>query len=81
MMPDGMTTKPRTRGKLLGTTPELIKPRKPKILVYGPAGVGKTSFAIRLPWLSTFIDRGRGCRSATRISQEAARCRRRVFGS
>lgn len=46
-MPDGMT-KPR-KSKLIATAPELIKPRRPKILVYGPSGVGKTQFALDWP--------------------------------
>ncbi len=47
-MPDGTTTKPRAR-RLLGSKPELIKPRKPKILVYGASGVGKTVWALDWP--------------------------------
>jgi adenosyl cobinamide kinase/adenosyl cobinamide phosphate guanylyltransferase len=48
-MPDGLQTKPKRRPKLLATAPELIKPRKPKILAYGGSGVGKTSWAIDFP--------------------------------
>ena len=48
-MPDGLQSKPKRRPKLLATAPELIKPRKPKILAYGASGVGKTSFAIDFP--------------------------------
>jgi hypothetical protein len=46
-MPDGSVTKRKPR--LLGTTPELIKPRKPKILAYGASGVGKTKWALDWP--------------------------------
>ena len=35
--------------KLKGHAPELIKPRKPKILVYGASGVGKTWAALDFP--------------------------------
>jgi hypothetical protein len=49
-MPDGTATTPRaTRSRLKGTTPELIRPRKPKILVFGGAGYRKTSWAISWP--------------------------------
>ena len=48
-MPDGLQTKRRSSPRLLATAPELIKPRKPKILAYGGSGVGKTSFAIAFP--------------------------------
>jgi adenosyl cobinamide kinase/adenosyl cobinamide phosphate guanylyltransferase len=48
MMPDGVITKPR-RGKLLGTTADTVKARKPKILVYGASGVGKTRWALDWP--------------------------------
>lgn len=41
-------TKPRG-SRLKATTPELIKPRKPKILVFGPSGVGKTTWALDFP--------------------------------
>ncbi len=40
-----MASKPR----LKGVSPELIKPRKPKILIYGPSGVGKTTWALDFP--------------------------------
>lgn len=53
-MPDGIQTKTK-RAKLLGVTPELIKPRKPKVLAYGASGVGKTRFAIDFPGVY-FID-------------------------
>lgn len=48
MMPDGITTTKR-RSKLLGSAPELIKARKPKILIYGASGVGKTRWALDWP--------------------------------
>lgn len=41
-------TKPKA-SRLKATTPELIKPRKPKILVYGPSGVGKTTWGLSFP--------------------------------
>lgn len=53
-MPDEIQTKTK-RAKLLGVTPELIKPRKPKVLAYGASGVGKTRFAIDFPGVY-FID-------------------------
>lgn len=46
-MPDGS---PRARAsKLKGSAPETIKPRKPKVLTYGAAGVGKTWWALDFP--------------------------------
>lgn len=47
-MPDGTVT-PRRRTKLLAVAPDTVKPRKPKILVYGASGVGKTYFALDFP--------------------------------
>lgn len=47
-MPDGTTTTKR-KSKLLGSAPDLIKARKPKILVYGASGVGKTRWALDWP--------------------------------
>lgn len=35
--------------KLKATKPEAIKPSKPKILIYGPPGVGKTWFSLAFP--------------------------------
>lgn len=46
-MPDGMA-KPR-RGKLLAVAPDNVEPRKPKVLVYGPPGVGKTWASLDFP--------------------------------
>lgn len=40
-----MASKPRLKGH----APELIKPRKPKILIYGASGVGKTWAALDFP--------------------------------
>lgn len=40
-----MAAKPRLKGH----APELIKPRKPKILIYGASGVGKTWAALDFP--------------------------------
>lgn len=40
--------KPRV-SRLKAKAPELVKPRKPKILVFGPSGVGKTTWALSFP--------------------------------
>lgn len=49
-MPDGMTiAKPRGRGKLLAVAPEAVEPKKPKVLIYGPPGVGKTWASLDFP--------------------------------
>lgn len=51
-MPDGATiTKPR-RSKLLAIAPEAVEPKRPKVLIYGPPGVGKTWAS--LSWPSVF---------------------------
>lgn len=56
-MPDGtVAAAPRAKPrKLRGTTPELIKPRKPKILVFGGSGYRKTTWALDWP-SSYFVD-------------------------
>ncbi|MDE2104454.1 MAG: AAA family ATPase [Patescibacteria group bacterium] len=46
-MPDG-TVKPR-RGKLLAVAPDAVEPKKPKVLIYGPPGVGKTWTSLDFP--------------------------------
>jgi hypothetical protein len=47
-MPDGTMTKPR-RAKLLAVAPETVEPKKPKVLIYGPPGVGKTWASLDFP--------------------------------
>ncbi len=42
-----MPTKRKT--KLLAVTPEAVEPRKPKILIFGPPGVGKTWTSLDFP--------------------------------
>lgn len=37
------------RSKLLAVTPEAVEPKKPKILIYGPPGVGKTWTSLDFP--------------------------------
>lgn len=37
------------KSKLLAVTPETVEPRKPKILIYGPPGVGKTWTSLDFP--------------------------------
>lgn len=41
--------KPARKSKLLAITPEAVEPKKPKILVYGPPGVGKTWGSLDFP--------------------------------
>lgn len=40
---------PARRSKLLAVSPESVEPKHPKILIYGPAGVGKTWTALEFP--------------------------------
>lgn len=42
-------TKPARKSKLLAVTPEAVEPKKPKILIYGPPGVGKTWGSLDFP--------------------------------
>lgn len=41
--------KPARKSKLLAVSPETVEPRKPKILIYGPPGVGKTWASLDFP--------------------------------
>lgn len=43
-----MPKKPRA-SKLLAVSPEAVEPKKPKILIYGPPGVGKTWTSLDFP--------------------------------
>lgn len=47
-MPDG-TTAPKRRSKLLAVAPETVEPKKPKVLIYGPPGAGKTWASLDWP--------------------------------
>jgi len=46
---------PGRKSKLLAVTPESIDPKKPKVLIFGPAGVGKTWASLEFP-LVYYID-------------------------
>lgn len=39
----------KRRSKLLAVAPSLVEPKKPKVLVFGPAGVGKTWVSMDFP--------------------------------
>lgn len=43
------TNMPRLKSKLLAVTPEAVEPKKPKVLVFGPPGVGKTWVSLDFP--------------------------------
>lgn len=47
-MPDGTITKKR-RPTLLAVSPDAVEPKHPKVLVYGPPGVGKTWASLDFP--------------------------------
>ena len=53
-MPDGMTA-PRRASKLKAVAPKAAEPTKPKVLIYGREGIGKTWFALQFPSVY-FID-------------------------
>jgi hypothetical protein len=40
---------PIRKSKLLAVSPDTVEPKKPKILIFGPAGVGKTWAALDFP--------------------------------
>ncbi len=44
-----MSVTPIRKSKLLAVSPELVEPKKPKILIFGPPGVGKTWGALDFP--------------------------------
>lgn len=46
-MPDGTVTK--RKSKLLAVAPETVEPSKPKVLIFGPPGVGKTWASLDFP--------------------------------
>lgn len=49
-MPDGAApVKAVRKSKLLAVSPEAVEPKKPKVLIYGIAGVGKTWTALDFP--------------------------------
>lgn len=48
-MPDGTTATKGRRSKLLAVTPDSVEPKRPKCLIYGPPGVGKTWTATEFP--------------------------------
>lgn len=49
-MPDGTITKSRSaKSKLLAVEPDAVEPRKPKVLIFGPPGVGKTWVSLDFP--------------------------------
>lgn len=55
-MPDGtVAAKPRGRSKLLAVAPKSAAPSRPKILIFGREGIGKTWFSLQFPSVY-FID-------------------------
>lgn len=46
------------KSKLLAVSPESVEPRKPKVLIYGPPGVGKTWTALDFPGVYYFDTEG-----------------------
>jgi hypothetical protein len=57
-MPDGIAAPRRGRSKLLAISPEIVPPKKPKVLVFGPAGVGKTWVSLDFPGVYYFDHEG-----------------------
>lgn len=53
-----LQTKTRAKGKLSAVAPEAVEPRKPKVLIFGPPGVGKTWTAIDFPMVYYFDHEG-----------------------
>lgn len=59
-MPDDgkQITKAPKRSRLLAVSPEVIEPKKPKVLIYGPPGVGKTWASLEFPKVYYFDTEG-----------------------
>lgn len=56
-MPDDVGVRTR-KSKLLAVSPEAVEPRKPKVLIFGPPGVGKTWTALDFPNVYYFDTEG-----------------------
>lgn len=54
-----LPAKPARKSKLLAVSPETVEPKKPKVLIWGNAGVGKTWFSLEFPGCF-YIDTERG---------------------
>lgn len=48
-MPDGAVAPRARRTKLLAVAPDAVEPKKPKVLIFGPPGVGKTWVSLDFP--------------------------------
>ena len=48
-MPDGTTISKPRRSKLLAVAPDAVEPKRPKVLIFGPPGVGKTWASLDFP--------------------------------
>ena len=57
-MPEGTITTIKRRSKLTAVSPDTIEPKKPKVLIFGPPGVGKTWFSIDFPSVYYFDSEG-----------------------
>jgi len=51
-------TTPKPRSRLTAVSPDTVEPKKPKVLVYGPPGVGKTWAALDFPGVYYFDTEG-----------------------
>lgn len=60
------------RSKLLAISPDVVEPKKPKILVYGPPGVGKTWVSLDFPRVYYFDTEGGADLSHYRAKLRAA---------
>jgi DNA polymerase III delta prime subunit len=58
IMPDDGKKPVARKSKLLAVSPEAVEPKKPKILIYGPPGVGKTWTALDFPNVYYFDTEG-----------------------
>ena len=57
-MPDGIAAPKPRKSKLLAVAPDIVEPKKPKVLVFGPAGVGKTWTSLDFPSVYYFDHEG-----------------------
>lgn len=60
------------KSKLTAITPENIQPRKPKVLVFGPAGVGKTWVSLDFPGVYYIDTEGGADQDEYRVKLKAA---------